>query len=210
MEVSQSNHVSERFTYDDLGRLRTTRGSWNQALTYDDLGNITTNSRLGTYSYPPVRACVTLGRCAGPHAVTAAGPTSYRYDAAGDLTATFVHGVRAKSLRWSADGLPTRIGSASAGYTATLYSPEGEAIQRSVGGATTSYFGALADWSARRGFTTYVYAGSTLIARHAAGRRVWYTTDVRGTPRVLTDRQARVVGRVDTAPLARCSTDRAA
>ena len=85
--TSTSNKTAETYTYDQVGRLTTTNGTWRQHLTYDDLGNITANSRVGSYTYPYHRHCsTTRSECAGPHAVTYAGDTTYRYDPAGNMT----------------------------------------------------------------------------------------------------------------------------
>jgi RHS repeat-associated protein len=87
--ISASNRTNETYTYDAVGRLDTVTGSWQQDLDYDDLGNLAANSRVGVYRYPQERQCVDAQggqpTCAGPHAVTKAGDTTYEYDAAGNM-----------------------------------------------------------------------------------------------------------------------------
>ncbi|MBP2831950.1 VCBS repeat-containing protein [Aquimarina sp. U1-2] len=44
--------VEEKFTYDNLKRLKTIRGSLTKTMEYDPKGRITQNSDIGAYSYP--------------------------------------------------------------------------------------------------------------------------------------------------------------
>lgn len=69
--------LTERFSYDDLRRLErvTLNGAPTLEIAYDALGNITSRSDIGAYTYDPVRK----------HALIAAGPITYRYDASGNV-----------------------------------------------------------------------------------------------------------------------------
>jgi RHS repeat-associated protein len=83
--TSVSNKIAETYYYDQLWRLTEISGTWKQAVTYDDLGNIMTNSRVGRYTYGRCHGKVGHQLCAGPHAATGAGATTYEYDAAGNM-----------------------------------------------------------------------------------------------------------------------------
>ena len=76
----------EQFSYDRLNRLSSYRvnDGAEQQLRYDLLGNISHKTGVGDYRYG---RGMTASGGAGPHAVTQAGATHYRYDANGNNTA---------------------------------------------------------------------------------------------------------------------------
>src|SRR5262249_1552772 len=67
--------------------------SATQTFQYSNDANVTSNSRLGAYSYP-------ASGTARPHAVTGAGTNTYAYDARGQMTSG-----AGRSITWNRDGL---------------------------------------------------------------------------------------------------------
>lgn len=80
------------YEYDELDRLisatSAARPEDDQTFRYDAIGNVTYNSRLGEYRYDGAQ----------PHAVTAAGPHTYAYDAAGLMTSG-----AGRTMTWDGD-----------------------------------------------------------------------------------------------------------
>jgi len=202
---SASNHVNETYGYDSLDRLTTVTGTTKQSLTYDDLGNLTSNSKVGHYTYPAARTCTPTGSaseptCAGPHAVTAAGKDTYTYDATGNMTGVQRRSTTTRTLTWNTDGLLTAIHDTSVGTVRNLYDGNGERVQQASADGTVDLFGTLADWSPKQGLTTYIYADSQLIARRHAGHTSWYHTDRLGSPRLITNSAGHPVDRTNYGP----------
>jgi len=97
----KDQNLTEDFTYDDLYRLKTSKlnNVANLSLTYAANGNIQTKSDVGTYSYP------TQGTgSVRPHAVTAAGSSSFAYDSNGNMTSR-----GANAITWYSYNKPNRI-----------------------------------------------------------------------------------------------------
>ena len=197
-EKSASNQVNETYTYDANDQLARATGSETQTLTYDDLGDIKSNSELGAYTYPTSRTCPT---CAGPHAVTTAGINHYTYDAAGDTITARKTGQKPRTFAWNSQGLLTRLTDPTAGTVTSTYDADGDLVQRTTAHSTVDFLGPLAEWSSATGYTTYVDAGGLLIAQHARSGTLWYATDARGTPRLITNAKGQVTSRVNTTPL---------
>ncbi|MCU0692995.1 MAG: FG-GAP-like repeat-containing protein, partial [Polyangiaceae bacterium] len=82
--VDPSQDRSEQYAYDNLYRLREASGTWGQATwTYSPSGNLLTrSSSVASLSMEPVQ----YGKGAGPHAMTAVGTRTVRYDARGRMT----------------------------------------------------------------------------------------------------------------------------
>lgn len=82
--AASSDAVGESWSYgyDGLGRLIQATDTGNsllsQSIIYDNVDNMTSNSAVGTYTYP-------LPGSAKRHAVQGAGCTSYSYDADGNM-----------------------------------------------------------------------------------------------------------------------------
>jgi YD repeat-containing protein len=80
--VVAPNAESWTYTYDKIDRLlsaaNASDGTSSRTFAYDDAGNMTSNSGVGTYTYPAQGPSAVR-----PHAVTAAGSNSYAYDDAG-------------------------------------------------------------------------------------------------------------------------------
>jgi RHS repeat-associated protein len=80
------------FTYDGLDRLTDVKGDLSQQFIWNTIGNLTTNSTVGTYTYPTSgpSGCTRNGNpgpCRRPHAASRAGGETYDYDANGNTTA---------------------------------------------------------------------------------------------------------------------------
>ena len=82
------------YTYDLLDRLLTSVNasdtSFNRSFSYDAAGNMSSNSGVGSYTYPAQGSTAVR-----PHAVTAAGSWTFAYDANGNMLSgagrTLVH-----------------------------------------------------------------------------------------------------------------------
>ena len=74
-------HGNQTFNYDGLDRLTSAAGPYGSlTYSYDQIGNMTSNSRVGTYTYP-----ASGSSSIHPHAATTAGAHTYTYDANGNL-----------------------------------------------------------------------------------------------------------------------------
>jgi RHS repeat-associated protein len=133
--ASAKSMESWTYTYDDLNRLlgatNADTPSLTQSFVYNEIGNITSNSQMGTYSYPTPGA-------ARPHAVTSAGTRSYCYNAIGQMTSrngtpTQCNGTQ---IVWNGDGKPSSIGN-----VAFTYDGLGSRLKKTSGGQTTRYIG---------------------------------------------------------------------
>lgn len=82
--ISPQLDRSERYTHDNLYRLRSARGTWGELRwTFSDSGNLLERSgTVGAAQALDLR----YGEGAGPHALTHIGARALRYDAAGRLT----------------------------------------------------------------------------------------------------------------------------
>ncbi len=98
--LTTSGHSTQTFNYDDLDRLTLATGAYgNLTYTYDAIGNLLSNSRVGTYTYPPSGHASVR-----PHAVTQAGSETYTYDANGNL----ISGAR-RTMAYDAENRPVQI-----------------------------------------------------------------------------------------------------
>ncbi len=180
---------NESFGYDDLHRLTSATGPYG-ALTYayDQIGNMTCNSQLGpctassaNYGYPPSGASSVR-----PHAANQAGANTYTYDANGNMTSAIdsVSSVAWRTLSYDVDNRPTSI--VASGGTATLaYDYTGERVRKTVGGALTTYVGALYECSTS--CTKYLFAGSTRVALKAGTSVLYFHGNHLGSTHVVTD-----------------------
>jgi len=73
--TARCQNLDRLITADNLGD-----NTMDQTFTWSISGNMTSNSVLGTYSYPAPTA-------ARPHAPTSVGSATFTYDAAGNMTA---------------------------------------------------------------------------------------------------------------------------
>ncbi|WBQ08193.1 RHS repeat-associated core domain-containing protein [Kribbella sp. CA-293567] len=164
------------YTYDDAdqltGSVNPSSAPSNQALAYDATGNVTSNSRLGSYSYGASR----------PHAVTSAGSNTYTYDATGLMTSG-----AGRSLTWDGDN---RLASVTkAGKTTTFtYDADGARQQQAEGTTVRRYLGedyevdVAADTASK-----YVKIGGAVVARVDGSTKYWVHTDHQGSIQAETD-----------------------
>jgi RHS repeat-associated protein len=126
------------FVPDALNRLSssTLNGNSNLAVNYDAAGDITSRSDVGSYTY---------GNSSHPHGVTAAGSTSYTYDANGNVLTR--NGL---TNTWASYNLPTLLQSSVSGTTLTSqlsYGPEHQRYKQIAtelnGTETTLYVGGI-------------------------------------------------------------------
>ena len=162
---SRTDHlhsVSEQFCYDDLNRL-TSSGfgsscSGGKSITYDYHGNIKTRSDVQNgqvYQYGQSGA--------GPHAVTAIGNNTYRYNSRGEM----LSGGGRSGLKYTTYGKPTHMQKGSYS-TDIIYSSDKNRIQRIDNGPngkeTTTYIGKL--------FERVESEGNNVTLRHYIGENV--------------------------------------
>jgi YD repeat-containing protein len=142
------------YTYDDLNRLLTATNSnpaLSQSFTYNDIGNMTSNSAIGSYSYPS-------SGTPRPHAVSSAGTRGYCYNAVGQMTSrngtpgTCSSGTQ---IQWNGDGKPSSIGS-----TTFVYDGLGVRLKKTTGGQTTRYLGGDYEIANDGTITKYLQVGN--------------------------------------------------
>jgi RHS repeat-associated protein len=176
------------YGYDDLHRLTSATDLANptnsQAFEYNSIGNITYNSRVGTYTYPPVGA-------SRPHAPVTAGSNTFpNYDANGNLVAG-----GGRTLVWNADNRPTQINT-----TTFVYDGLGDRLKKTSGGTTSLYpFGD--DYEVTNGTVTkYVKAAALGVVAKRVGTgggatTFWLHTDRLGSIQAITDASGALVQR---------------
>ncbi len=130
--------LTENFVPDALNRLSssTLNGASNLSVGYDAAGDITSRSDVGTYSY---------GNAAHPHGVTAAGSSTYTYDANGNVATR--NGL---ANTWTSYNLPSVLQASVSGVTlktTLVYGPEHERVGQQAfelnGTELTSYVGGI-------------------------------------------------------------------
>jgi RHS repeat-associated protein len=179
---STDYYLDNSYGYDDLNRLVAVGGAQNQSFAYDPLGNITSKSDVGTYGYTAPHA----------HAVSAAGGTSYTYDANGNMT-----GGNGRTISWSYDNLPTQVTTGS-GTTTLAYGADGDRMYKSGPAGTYGYFPEeeLQNWA----WVRYYTLGGMTVARRDSTGSYWYHTDHVGSVHAITNASGAKVEAQDYAP----------
>jgi RHS repeat-associated protein len=160
-----SPYVNEAWSYGyDQHRLTSASGTYfGQLLTHDTIGNITSNSLVGSYTYPAPGA-------ARPHAVTAAGGKTYTYDANGNLVSSW-----GRDITWDADRHPVNISGIMFAYDA-----EGMRVRKVNGATDTTYVSD--DYEVTGGVVTkYISLGGVQVARRVGSTTYWLHTDHNGS-----------------------------
>jgi RHS repeat-associated protein len=152
--------VTERFTYDSLDRVDDVRrnGVLSLDLSYDLIGNIATRSDVGSYSYHPTKK----------HALTAAGPHRYGYDANGNMSSR-----NGASVGWTSYNLPNVIALSGGNTSSFAYGPDRQRwrqVATTAGSTeTTIYVGGLMEKVTRGTLTSwkhYVQSPEGSVALH--------------------------------------------
>jgi RHS repeat-associated protein len=169
------------FTRDARGRILTSTSdiaaeSWTYG--YDAIGNITSNSAVGTYTYP-------LPGQARPHAVIHAGSTSYGYDADGNMIA-----AGGASLVYDGENRLVQDGA-----TSFVYGPDGSRLKKMSGGVTTLYLGD--DWEVTGGISTFYLPGDAVMTNGVVS---WLHRDQLDSVRLSTNSAGAVVQRAHYKP----------
>ncbi|MBS7705573.1 RHS repeat-associated core domain-containing protein [Chelatococcus asaccharovorans] len=112
-----------QYGYDDLDQLLTAThldfpGLLSQNFTYDAAFNMTSNSQLGTYTYPAPGQ-------PRPHTPTQVGASAYSYDANGNLLAG-----SNRSYSWDGDNRPATVTMVTGITTAMTYGPDGSRLKK--------------------------------------------------------------------------------
>jgi RHS repeat-associated protein len=208
-ETSTANGNNRAYTYDALGRLSTVTGDTTQTLQYDAAGNITSDSQLGTYTYPASGCASTT--CGGPDAVTAITPPpgaatpaqTLKYDPNGNLTAITQTGSTAPTtaLTWNGANQPSRLTTRTPGpyqtVTANLtltYDAEGNLVRQADTANSrrhrhtdTRTYGPLAQWQAGTGLIkNYLFDGA-IVARTDNTGTHYLHNDRLGSPVLTTN-----------------------
>jgi len=175
------------YGYNDLDWLisatNTTNGSLTQSFTYDSVGNMTSNSAIGTYTYP------TPGS-ARPHAVISTPLGSYGYDAAGNMTST-----PADMLVYDGDNRLEEV----VGVVEFVYGPDGDRLKKIAGASTTLFFGGDAEIAGGT-MTKYLPGDAKRIGSGGSAETYWLHRDHLQSVRITTDDTAAIVMRANYKP----------
>ena len=110
-DLTDPTHGNQTFGYDALDRLTQATGTYGTlTYTYNGIGNMTTNSRVGSYTYPPSGP-----NSVRPHAVTNAGGQTYLYDGNGNQLAG-----DGRILAYDAENRPVKITTGDSGSVPVL------------------------------------------------------------------------------------------
>gem|GEM_PF-6788058 len=150
--VDRPQNIKEQFQYDNLNRLRyyTLSGdaSGTQEVTYNAIGNILSKTDVaGGAQYSYGTGNTSAANDAGPHAVTAIGNVSYRYDNNGNLLYERENNEVKRSFSYTLADQISQI-STSAGRVQFSYGPDRQRFKR-------------VDTTAGNKTTTTLYLGGT-------------------------------------------------
>jgi RHS repeat-associated protein len=174
--VSQTN--TQNFGYDGLNRLTAATGPYGAfSYAYNEIGNMTSNSQVGSYTYP-----VSGATSIRPHAVTQAGANTYGYDANGNMTTG-----AGRTITYDIENRPIQV--VSGGVTTTfIYDGDGWRVKKTAGGITTIYIGMLYECTGSA-CSKYIFAGGQRIALKPVGSSevYYYQPDHLGSSNVVTN-----------------------
>jgi RHS repeat-associated protein len=161
---------SQTFAYDQLNRLTSASDAshWGNNYVYDAWGNLLQKSPL---SGKPVGENLGVTADVYNRLHVSAG-ADYQYDAAGNMT------YNANGTYYTFDQ-ENRL-AAAGGYT-YLYDADGNRVQKTGGGATTTYWygspGIIAESDASGNLTNYIFWNGQRLARNVSGDVKYYITD---------------------------------
>lgn len=167
------------YAYDELDRLtsatNTTSSAFNQTLTYDAIGNISSNSRLGTYTYGT-----------RPHAATAAGTNTYDYDAAGNMLTVKQSGTVVRTQTWDGDNRLATVVSAG-GNLEFSYDADGNRIEQVEDGVIRRYLNDDYEVEVGGASLRYITLAGIVVARNDGTTTTFVHTDHLGSIQAETD-----------------------
>lgn len=160
-----------------LSAANTNTPSLSRTYTYDVGGNLTSNSAVGTYSYP------TQGATAyQPHAVMSAGSWSFGYDLNGNQTTRHTGATLDREITYDADNRPVSV-TVGGNTVAYLYGPDGARIKKLLGADATLYLGDGIERDPTGAFTNYL----TQDVKRVAGANHFLQVDHQASIRAVTD-----------------------
>lgn len=150
--------LTQNFGYDNLHRLTSVTAVDPITIGYNSLGNITSKTGVGSYTYHATKK----------HQVTAAGGSSYGYDANGNMNSR-----AGSSISWYSYNLPNTIGGPSSNSSQFFYGPDRSRWKQQASYAGTSeqtiYIGGLVEKVTRGGVTRwkhYIAGGTGVVAEY--------------------------------------------
>jgi RHS repeat-associated protein len=194
--VPQTN--TQNFGYDDLNRMTAATGPYGAfSYAYDQIGNMTSNSQVGSYTYP-----ASGPTSVRPHAVTQAGTNTYGYDANGNMTSG-----AGRTITYDIEDRPIQI--VSGGVTTTfVYDGDGGRVKKTAGGITTVYIGKLYECTGSA-CSKYIFAGSQRIALKPVGSSevYYYQPDHLGSSNIVTNQAGSKVEELTYYPYGQTRTN---
>ncbi|MGH6942297.1 RHS repeat-associated core domain-containing protein [Hypericibacter sp.] len=183
--TTTSSVTGESWTYgyDNLDRLLTATNTntptLTQTFTYDTVGNLTSNSLIGTYTYPATGS-------PRPHAVTSTPLGAYGYDANGSMTT-----APGDTLTYDGENRLISVNSVQ-----FVYGPDGARLKKINGATTTIYLGADIEIA---GSTTTKYLPGD-ARRAGLGTTDWVHRDNLSSFRVETGNTGAIAWRANYRP----------
>jgi len=191
--VSEADGSSIAWTYDDayrlIGETRFDPGgspSAETSFTYDPVGNrrsMTVDGATTNYTYNNLDQLLT------------AGPTTFGYDARGNLTQAS-SGADVAAYSWDALDRLSDVTLPDGAALAYTYDADGRRVRQVVGGAGSNYlwdeaslYGDVVLETDAGGATlaSYVLGGAELLSQTRAGTTGYYLPDAQGSTRALTN-----------------------
>ena len=182
-QLTDTVNGNQSFGYDELDRLATATGPYGSGgatstftYTYNEIGNLTSNTQVGSYTYPASGATSVR-----PHAVSTAGSNGYGYDANGNMTSG-----AGRTLAYTFENKPSSI--TLGGQTTTfVYDGDTTRVKKIVGTTTTRYINQYFECD-NTNCSRYIWAGSARIATIATNGTVnYWHQDHLGSSAVITD-----------------------
>ncbi len=169
------------YGYDALDQLlsaaNTNTPSLSRTYSYDVGGNLSSNSAVGTYSYP------TQGATAyQPHAVMSAGAWTFGYDLNGNQTTRHTGATLNRQITYDADNRPVSV-TVGGNTVAYLYGPDGARIKMLFGADATLYLGDDIERDPTGAFTNYLAAD----VKRVGGANHFLQVDHQASVRAVTD-----------------------
>jgi RHS repeat-associated protein len=157
---------TQNFLYDELNRLKQAQSTAYGTISYqyDPIGNMSSNSQVGTYTYPTNHI--------RPHAVSQAGTKSYGYDANGNMISK-----NGTTIAYDYDNRPASIGA-----TTFVYDYAGQRVKKNG----TVYIGNICEYTGGV-CTKYIFAGGRRIAMKSGATVNYYHTDHLGSSSIVTN-----------------------